>query len=186
MQNLHRCIVDHYDREELRTLCFELGVKFDALPGDGTAAKARELILYLARRGELEKLLDTLRQGRPEAFDAAGLGDVAVDDLYDALPDWKERADSPDRRALDVREAQIGVLGDHARVEGGIHYQNKVGIAIVAEQLTLGIRSLPYNYAARIRNFLTAYLGTSGQPAALHGDQVPGSADTSVEMWRGS
>ena len=98
MQNLHRCIVDHYDREELKTLYFELGVKFDALPGDGTAAKARELILYLARRGELEKLLDTLRTPLDEGWDVAA--------LYAALPAW---------------EAGGASTGCAIRTEGGAH-----------------------------------------------------------------
>ena len=82
MQDLHRFIVDHYDLNELKTLCFNLGVNFDALPGDGTVAKARELVVYLGRRGKLERLVDALHQGRLEPFEAAGLGEVAVEALY--------------------------------------------------------------------------------------------------------
>ncbi|MCP4544320.1 MAG: ATP-binding protein [Chloroflexi bacterium] len=144
----------------------------------------------------------------------------------------------------------IAIVGDHN---------------VVIQQLTTGVRSLPTDYATRIRNFITEYLGTPEQPvpfggreadlarldewledaevapylllaapagrgksallvrwsqrllaredlavvfvpvsvrfrtnlgsvvfaaltarlAALHGDEVPGSANTSVEMWRG-
>lgn len=81
MQNLHRIIVDHYDREELKTLCFELGVNYDALPGEGTAAKARELILYIGRRHELERLLGALRAPLDEGWDVAT--------LYAVLPAWQ-------------------------------------------------------------------------------------------------
>ena len=36
-------------KEELRDMCFDLGVKYDDLPGGGAAAKARELVDYLER-----------------------------------------------------------------------------------------------------------------------------------------
>jgi hypothetical protein len=42
LARLHQLIVDSYDLEDLRTLCFSLSVTYDALPGEGTAAKARE------------------------------------------------------------------------------------------------------------------------------------------------
>ena len=44
--------------EELRTLCFDLGVNYGALPGEGTAAKARELLLHLGRQRQLDTLLE--------------------------------------------------------------------------------------------------------------------------------
>jgi len=157
MQVLHRFIVDHYDLDELKDLYLYLDVNYDAPPGEGTAAKARELILYLGRLRKLEPLLDALRQDRPEAFETAGLGKITVEALHEALPDF-EATDAPARRnvrtdggayveggvdtgggdfvdrdkhvhgdevhgdKIDIRGAQIGVLGDHAHIEGGIHF----------------------------------------------------------------
>lgn len=90
LPSLRDFIVNHYNREELQTLCFDLGVNYDALPGEGTAAKARELILYLGREKELEHLLDALRPSPGVEWDA--------DVLYAALPAFKAagpRLDQP-------------------------------------------------------------------------------------------
>jgi hypothetical protein len=43
-------------KEELRDLCFDLGVKYDDLGGEGAAAKARELIDYLERHCRIPEL----------------------------------------------------------------------------------------------------------------------------------
>lgn len=60
---LHRALLDGYDLEELRTLCIELGVSYDDLRGEGLQGKARELILWLERRGQLYKLETLLADG---------------------------------------------------------------------------------------------------------------------------
>jgi hypothetical protein len=58
-------ICDHFDDEELRTLCFDLGVAYDDLPAQGRKNKARELIAHLERRGRLGELLELLNAERP-------------------------------------------------------------------------------------------------------------------------
>lgn len=55
-----------FDLEELRTLCFDLGVDYDDLRGEGKTAKARELILRMQRRQQVEKLIKTIRDTRPD------------------------------------------------------------------------------------------------------------------------
>ena len=62
---LREAIDKHFNLEELRTLCDDIGVDFDNLGGEGKEAKARELIAYLERRGELERLIDAIRRQRP-------------------------------------------------------------------------------------------------------------------------
>lgn len=69
-------ICDHFDDEELRTLCFILGVPYGDLPARGRKAKARELIKYFERRDRLNELLEILSQERPEAYTKAGLPSV--------------------------------------------------------------------------------------------------------------
>ena len=54
--NLHQALIDHYNLEELRTLCAQLNIPFEDLGGEGRQAKARELILWLERRGRLDEL----------------------------------------------------------------------------------------------------------------------------------
>jgi hypothetical protein len=52
---------------ELRVLCVDLGVDYDDLPGEGKAAKAGDLMLYLRRRGRLAALATQVDRLRPHA-----------------------------------------------------------------------------------------------------------------------
>ncbi|GAB4272182.1 MAG: hypothetical protein Kow0080_18340 [Candidatus Promineifilaceae bacterium] len=61
---LRRALTEYFDMEELRTLCFDLGVDFDELPGAGLQAKARDLVHYWEKRGQLEKLVQAIRYER--------------------------------------------------------------------------------------------------------------------------
>jgi hypothetical protein len=67
-------LVDHFDDNGLRDLCFEPGVDYASLPGEGKAAKARELVNYYERRGQVQKLTDICRRLRPNAL--WGQGDI--------------------------------------------------------------------------------------------------------------
>lgn len=57
-----------YSLDELKTLCFELGVDYDNLPGEGKRGKARELILHESRRRGLTRLAALLEREHPAAF----------------------------------------------------------------------------------------------------------------------
>lgn len=75
-QTLHRVLCDRYNLEELRTLCAEIGVPFDDLGGEGRSGKARELILWLQRRGQLDALIAYLSRSTPQR--PAGDGNVVT------------------------------------------------------------------------------------------------------------
>ena len=66
-------ICDSFDGEELKTLCFDLGVSYDDLPAQGRKNKSRELIAYLENRGRLKELIELVSEERPEWFAEAGL-----------------------------------------------------------------------------------------------------------------
>jgi len=63
---LRQLLVDHFSLDELKTLCQDLGISFDALPGEGLEGKARELIGYLDRRDRLADLVRCGRHRRPD------------------------------------------------------------------------------------------------------------------------
>jgi hypothetical protein len=67
---LHTLLVRHFDEQDLITICFNLKLSYEDLPGHGRANKARELIIYLDRRGRLNELLYLCQQERPRLFDA--------------------------------------------------------------------------------------------------------------------
>lgn len=63
---LYELIAKHFDLEELRTLCFRLGLDIADLPGEGRNAKARELVTYMNRRLHMADLIAQLQQERPD------------------------------------------------------------------------------------------------------------------------
>lgn len=50
---------------ELQTLCFDIGLDYENVPGETKESKVRELVLYCQRRGELTKLIAAVRRARP-------------------------------------------------------------------------------------------------------------------------
>ena len=62
---LHQMLASHFNKGELKTLCFYLGIDYDDLPGEGKADKARELISYVERHGRVLELVDVVNQLRP-------------------------------------------------------------------------------------------------------------------------
>ena len=81
----------HFNLEELRTLCFELGIPFDELGGQGLRGVARELLLYVQHRDQLPELLAALTVERPSVAwpDATGLPSTmaaTTDDPTAAVP----------------------------------------------------------------------------------------------------
>lgn len=61
------CIVNHFNMGEFKTMCFDLGVNFDDLDGDGLDDKAREFVLFMARIGRLDDISNYCEQLRPNA-----------------------------------------------------------------------------------------------------------------------
>ncbi len=57
---------DAFNLEELKTLCQDLEVIYENLPGEGLNAKAREIVAYFKRNGRLIDLVDYCRRNRPD------------------------------------------------------------------------------------------------------------------------
>ena len=66
---LHRILSDRMDLEEFRTLCFDLGVSYDSLRGEGLSGRARQLVLFLQKRQALPRLVEWLHRERPDIRD---------------------------------------------------------------------------------------------------------------------
>lgn len=63
-----RMLARYFNEDELRDLCLELGVSFEAIEGETADAKARELASYMARRGRLGELIQRCVQLRPRVY----------------------------------------------------------------------------------------------------------------------
>jgi hypothetical protein len=64
---LRQILTEHFDEGELRTLCFDLRVDYQSLPGEGKADKARELVAYCDRHERIAELEDQVHQVRSNA-----------------------------------------------------------------------------------------------------------------------
>jgi formylglycine-generating enzyme required for sulfatase activity len=64
---LREILVARFNNDELRTLCFDLGIDYDNLGGEGKAGKARELVAFLERRGGTADLIALGQRLRPDA-----------------------------------------------------------------------------------------------------------------------
>ncbi len=64
LARIRHALVDSFDLDELRTLCFDLGMDFESLPGQSKPAKAREMVNYWRNRRDLEKLTEAIRVER--------------------------------------------------------------------------------------------------------------------------
>lgn len=80
-QKLYHKIAAKFSKEGLKTLCFQVGVDYDNLPGDGKQAKARELVVHLVRLGQLATLESAVAQqlAAPQSTATAGSDDQASD-----------------------------------------------------------------------------------------------------------
>jgi DNA-binding NtrC family response regulator len=63
---LRHILVDRFDEDELRTLCFHLGIDYDILPRQGKVYKAEDLLIYLKRRDRIFELVQAGKQLRPD------------------------------------------------------------------------------------------------------------------------
>lgn len=94
---LRRLLNEHFNTGELQSLCFDLEIDYDGLPGQSKFDKVRELIGYARRYGRIDDLLAECRSLRPaikwsgavRRFDRLDAGDQRilskVDDAYTSL-----------------------------------------------------------------------------------------------------
>ena len=66
LADLRRFIDANYNADELRTLCYDLGVDFGDLPPGGKTDKARELVAHCMRHGRLGELIELGWEARPD------------------------------------------------------------------------------------------------------------------------
>ena len=69
LTRLREILVRRFSVDELRTLCFDLGLEYGELPGEGKEGKVRELVAFLGRRDRIPELEEKARRLRPDAFE---------------------------------------------------------------------------------------------------------------------
>ncbi|MEI6775633.1 MAG: trypsin-like peptidase domain-containing protein [Chloroflexales bacterium] len=62
---LRQLVTTHFNLGELNTLCFDLGIDYESLPGQGKIDRVRELVAHVKRHGQMSNLLTECRRLRP-------------------------------------------------------------------------------------------------------------------------
>jgi hypothetical protein len=65
LAKLHQNIATYFGDEELRSLCFDLGVDYADLPARNKDGMARELVAYMEHRSRIPELIEMCRKLRP-------------------------------------------------------------------------------------------------------------------------
>jgi hypothetical protein len=65
LAELRQQLVDRFSEEELRAVCFDLGIDYESLPAQGKAGKARELVALCERNDNTDKLVAKCSKMRP-------------------------------------------------------------------------------------------------------------------------
>lgn len=135
----------HYNLEELKTLSFNLYIRYDDLPAEGLEGKARELLDFAERHGRTADLLRQLEQDRSEAY-RARFGALAP-------------ADAPlsPAQAAEIRALAQDVARALGRATGTFPYQT-VYAALNREFRVRSYKDIPVRQATAARRFLSAWL----------------------------
>ncbi|MCP4416406.1 MAG: hypothetical protein GY805_07280 [Chloroflexi bacterium] len=64
LSSLHKQIDERFSFSEVRTLCFDMGIDYDNVPGNTKSAFIRNLLVSLAREGRLQELVGRVREER--------------------------------------------------------------------------------------------------------------------------
>ena len=102
---LYASIAEYFHQEELRSLCFDIGVDIEELPASTKTAKARELVAYCERHGRIADLIALCQKKRPHInwqseLDNELLGEAMLDE------DWPQFV----KRQLDDIESVSFIL----------------------------------------------------------------------------
>ena len=67
LKRIRDCIVIHFNESEFKSLCFDLGIRYDDLEGETISDKTREMVLQMNRTGRFDELVAYCKIHRPNA-----------------------------------------------------------------------------------------------------------------------
>ena len=75
---LYSLLVMHFNVEELKEVCFHLGIEYEDILGEARRDKMRELILYVQRANRVDDLIQECQRQRPNVSGWRSLTDRAA------------------------------------------------------------------------------------------------------------
>jgi hypothetical protein len=108
---LRQVLVNYFDENELETLCYDLGIDYQDLPGDGKTKKTIELVKHFARRGKTAELIDYCSRQRPNLeWDKIRAAAAAGPLAFESEPDSTERTAQHPEKASAFKSARPFIL----------------------------------------------------------------------------
>lgn len=84
---LRQLMTTSFSLDEVRTLCFDLGIDYETLSGDDKSSKIVELIQFCGRSGRAAELVDQCRKARPgDAWNAIGVEAASNPGAFSFVP----------------------------------------------------------------------------------------------------
>jgi formylglycine-generating enzyme required for sulfatase activity len=68
-RHLRELLIEHFSKEELNTMCADLGCDYETLPGEDKESRAREIVTYFNRQDQLPDVIDWCHRRRPNLSD---------------------------------------------------------------------------------------------------------------------
>ena len=161
LAQLRQNLAEYFSDGELRDACFDLGVSYDDLGGQGRADKARELVAYLDRRGRTEELVALCSRLRPHV----SWGDALA---------WTDQAPAPSSSRAHERERPGDTIS--ATILGNISGQVAVGKGITQVQ-AFGAAKATMTEADRA----AVYQMLSDLKARVEVESPPGQKQAAIE-----
>jgi hypothetical protein len=82
IKDIYKSLTNSFSEEEIKLLCFELGVDYDELLGSGKSNKIRDLIQYCQRRQMITPLIESINSIRPNSLSHQGRRKVFTTTVY--------------------------------------------------------------------------------------------------------
>lgn len=183
LTTLHRLLNGYFSLEEIRTLCFNLHIDYESVPGEEKQSRIRELLLGLGRRSRLTDLIPLLQQERPlvdwpPVPDDFRLPESLAEETAVAANQYHVYGDmvQGDRITIgDVSDGSVVAAGAGAVAVGsrGVYVTGNVHGSIhtgdVINYYITGAQTYFPQFTVAIENFFTHYLGTEKEPVPFGG-----------------
>jgi len=106
LPQLRDFITRYFNADELRDLCFDLGIEYENLGGDNKSAKARELVAYCQRHSRLADLEAACRRLRPDTAPGPSAG------AQPAVPPAAPPSSASRSGGVDIHATTVNIYGD--------------------------------------------------------------------------
>lgn len=117
---LRRYITNHYNLDEFRSLCFDLGIDYEELGEGGKTVKVQEFLLLVGHLHGFDRLLRQLKEDKPKPFleeDFAAIPE-AVFTFNRAMPDFAKAGELNTRSSRNRHNLLANIK--HTWVEEGL------------------------------------------------------------------